>query len=675
MKTLPIVLWAGPPPNKKIEGPNFEVVHFSDRGTALAQVQTLQPSIVVSAFPHLADAVEFLQEVFLKSPLSIRFLKVVNLTESALRNGFNQAQVMAVFEDQDSLERYTSLFYRAIGESTSLETEKRLLGESKRQLREFESLNQSLENIVEERTKHIEASRIDEEAKLNKSRSFVRFIKDMSMALSFEEYLLVLRRELRKFSGLAEPYLIYRLSDLGTSIIHVNQGQSGQLLLAKDVVLSENTQVGFFGLERSLANHFGRPFMRTLSVPLDIQLTRSFDGPTAMAILGVELSLQEKDAAALLNSIAEKTQILNISADRLLLENEYLRSSYRWEKTFDGLRDPIAIVDIDFQILRANKKFFNLAGRKKCYEAFASRDLPCVGCPLEKKGNDSTDAFQVAVSGRTFEVHSYPINLGGGNQPTNFVNQYVDVTAKRELYLRMLQSEKIGAIGLLAGNIAHELNNPLTGLRSLAQVLSREVEDGSPQLADLLEIEKAAARSQQIIRNLLEFSTGESTGSLLGSSPEKKLISMDEIVHRTLPLLKTAIRSYRYNLDLATASILISVEPHMIQQVVFNLINNACQAMQDAGLEKGTLSVETRHIQSARTVQLIIQDTGPGIPKELQEKIFEPFFTTKKEGKGTGLGLSLARQIIEGHGGTIRCEAPAEGGTRFIVTLPIGQSE
>src|SRR5690606_13287282 len=95
-----------------------------------------------------------------------------------------------------------------------------------------------------------------------------------------------------------------------------------------------------------------------------------------------------------------------------------------------------------------------------------------------------------------------------GDRVTTVVNQYVDVTQSRELYLRMLQTEKLEAIGLLAGNIAHELNNPLTGIRSLAQVLQVQPETTSELKADLHEIEKAAARSQKIIKDLLDFSVG-----------------------------------------------------------------------------------------------------------------------------------------------------------------------
>src|SRR5438445_11981806 len=174
------------------------------------------------------------------------------------------------------------------------------------------------------------------------------------------------------------------------------------------------------------------------------------------------------------------------------------------------MRDPIAIVDIDYSVVRANRKFSDKFLQNKCYESFAHGKAVCEGCPVSqalKEGKPQSG--QIHVDGRIFQVHSYPVQFDQGGNPTNVVNQYVDITQSRELYLRMLQNEKMGAIGLLAGNIAHELNNPLTGLRSLSQVLLQEADQKSHLYSDLLEIEKAAARSQRIIKNLLDFSKGE----------------------------------------------------------------------------------------------------------------------------------------------------------------------
>jgi signal transduction histidine kinase len=262
---------------------------------------------------------------------------------------------------------------------------------------------------------------------------------------------------------------------------------------------------------------------------------------------------------------------------------------------------------------------------------------------------------------RFYEVLSYPIRLQGDSVSTNVINHYVDVTASRELQGRMVQSEKMAAIGLLAGNIAHELNNPLTGIRSLAQVLLSEIKEGQLK-EDMLEVEKAAGRSQKIIENLLDFSKGD--------GEEKQIpIALNEIIRRTLPMLKTAMREHRSELHLSEEESEVRVEPHLMQQVVFNLVNNACQAMPDAG----TITIETETVtdtQNRTWCALHVTDTGVGIPSEIIESIFEPFFTTKEKGQGTGLGLSMSQSVIQKFGGEISVKSKLGEGTRFTVWLP-----
>jgi len=131
-----------------------------------------------------------------------------------------------------------------------------------------------------------------------------------------------------------------------------------------------------------------------------------------------------------------------------------------------------------------------------------------------------------------------------------------------------------------------------------------------------------------------------------------------------LPMLKSVLRTHRLDLDLQTADKTVLVEPHLMQQVVFNLINNACQAMKDPGRVK-----ISSHARESKII-FTVEDTGPGIPIEIQKRIFEPFFTTKKEGHGTGLGLSMSKSIIEKFQGQIECHNVEGSGACFVITLP-----
>jgi signal transduction histidine kinase len=256
-----------------------------------------------------------------------------------------------------------------------------------------------------------------------------------------------------------------------------------------------------------------------------------------------------------------------------------------------------------------------------------------------------------------FENLSYPIALNKGEQPTNIVNHYVDVTLSHNLQKQMIQNEKMAAIGHLAGHIAHELNNPLTGIRSLSQVILPQLDKATNTYKDLLEVEKAAERCQLIIKNLLEFSSG---------ALSRQHVSLNEIVQRTLPLLKTAMSPFQHQLNLSDENVLVDVEPQLMQQVFFNLVKNACQAMD----ENGTLSIETRVSPVDDRAELVVSDTGSGMTPEIKQHIFDFFFTTKSQGQGTGLGLSMSKSIVDQFGGEIDVESKLGEGSRFSVRLP-----
>jgi signal transduction histidine kinase len=233
-----------------------------------------------------------------------------------------------------------------------------------------------------------------------------------------------------------------------------------------------------------------------------------------------------------------------------------------------------------------------------------------------------------------------------------------DETRSQRLKSQVVQVEKMSAIGQLAGHIAHELNNPLTGIRSLAQVLLTETDPGGQVNKDLSEVEKAAARCQSIINNLLDFSKG-------GLGQKAQVLDLNEITRKTLPFLKSATGKFRSDIQLSDGELMVKVEPHLMQQVIFNLVNNACQAMKD----KGEITVHTH--RDGAWAFLEVKDTGPGIGESLKEKIFEPFFTTKEEGEGTGLGLSLSRDFVRQFGGDLECESAEGQGSLFRVKLPL----
>ena len=544
-------------------------------------------------------------------------------------------------------------------------TQEVLLNESRQQNRELQILTDHLEEIVRDRTLSIEASREDIVESLNRARNLTRFTQGVARQSSFEEIMTLVRREFRHFQRLGDPILLLKLEEEVLDVLSFRVGQLQESRFKKNVELPTAQNFSSRELSTILANLLGRPFHRLLSFPLDVALIRKFGFERASAVLCFESQMDEQEINEFLLSFQQILKPITIAVDRLFLERELTLESFRWERTFDGLRDPIAVIDKERQILRSNNKFSARQLHKSCFQAFAGRTDPCPGCPMDHSlQTGEPTSSQVEIRGRNFVVHSYPIQLHDSQSFSSVVNQYTDVTPSKEIYARMLQSEKMSAIGNLAAHIAHELNNPLTGIQSLTQILKSEAEGKSDPFSkqlfsDLGEIEKAAKRSQIIIKNLLEF-TGE-------GDHEIQKISIEEVWTRTLPLLKTLLGNHRWKATFSYSEYLTKVDPHLLQQVIFNIVNNAAQAMGP----KGELQLMDLYFSDTQEVGMSIRDTGSGIPMEIREKIFEPFFTTKEESRGTGLGLSLSREILRKFGGDLKLHSSSESGSEFWILLPI----
>ncbi len=614
------------------------------------------------------DLLEFAKE---KAPAASRILLTGAVEIGVLEEAVNRGHVFRFVSKPWDNELLLVDIAKAVEHHQLKMTQSSLLKEVSSQNRQLERLTSGLEQIVTERTGNVESSKIEAEKKLSHVRELVRFIKDLSTLTSVEDLLNLIRKELKSFHELRAPALAYVVADR-TPVILFLQGKQVVEREARQM-WSRRPRIRMNELEDRvyLANEFGRPFVKVLAIPLKRRAVASDSSDEAPATLFFEHALPDEKIDLFLSFISERLQPLSIALDRILLEYHLKWTSVQWEGTFDGIKDPIAIVDIDYRVIRANRHFTldPNAGRMyetACHKVFANNDTICRGCPVAKAlETGQPQKGQIKRGSRVYDVLSYSIHLTDDQVSTNVINHYVDVTSSRELHGRMIQSEKMAAVGLLAGNIAHELNNPLTGIRSLAQVLLAEVPTEGTIRDDIQEVEKASERSQKIIENLLGFSKGE-------SDQKQVLISLNEIVRRTLPMLKTALRDHRSELLLSDDEPVVKVEPHLMQQVVFNLVNNACQAMKTTGTV--TVKTETQTDSSGRLWSTLhVIDTGEGIPDDIIESIFEPFFTTKELGQGTGLGLSMSQSVIENFGGAIHVTSKVQEGTHFVVRLPVSE--
>jgi two-component system, NtrC family, sensor kinase len=231
----------------------------------------------------------------------------------------------------------------------------------------------------------------------------------------------------------------------------------------------------------------------------------------------------------------------------------------------------------------------------------------------------------------------------------------------RATQAQLVHSEKLSAVGEFVAGVAHELNNPLTALIGFAELVQMsEVDEDTRD--SLKRISSSAERCHKIVQSLLSFARQH--------PPERKLTSINALVDSVIEILIYELRTSNIVVvkDLSPQLPRLLVDPHQVQQVFLNIVNNARQAI-EAHRSKGSIRIITR--VAGQRVQVCFQDDGPGISEENLSRIFNPFFTTKPVGKGTGLGLSLSYGIIQEHGGTIAAESKIGVGTTFIIELPI----
>ncbi|MCB2169068.1 MAG: PAS domain S-box protein [Deltaproteobacteria bacterium] len=229
---------------------------------------------------------------------------------------------------------------------------------------------------------------------------------------------------------------------------------------------------------------------------------------------------------------------------------------------------------------------------------------------------------------------------------------------------RLAQSEKMASIGQLAAGVAHEINNPLTGILFYAEMKQAELTADDPERAEVAAVIEDVNRCRDIVKNLLAYSRQ--------SNPTKEIIQLNEIIDQSLTLIRDpkALMNIEIIKEIYTDKILVHVDRNQICRVVINLVMNAVSSMEGSG----TLTFRTYRDTARQKAVLEIEDSGCGISKEHLPRIFDPFFTTKKLGEGTGLGLSTVYGLIRENKGLIEVKQTSEKGTTFRVELPLLQS-
>jgi len=363
-------------------------------------------------------------------------------------------------------------------------------------------------------------------------------------------------------------------------------------------------------------------------------------------------------------------------------------SEYRFQRLFAEAPIGILLLDTKFMVMECNHAFQTIARRRR--EEVISQPIgELIGLTDSKgavdelthvlDGADLLTPLEVKIKAdREIIVHVFAKRFGGasdgeGENSNGLMLYFIDVTEQKRLETQFAQSQKMQAIGQLAGGVAHDFNNLLTAMIGFCDLLLQRHKPGDQSFSDIMQIKQNGNRAANLVRQLLAFSRQQTL--------QPKVLNIVDVVSELTNLLRRLIgANIRLDMIHGRDIGLVKVDQGQLEQVIINLVVNARDAMTDGGSVKITTA---NHIQqhtvmrgqdempAGRYVAIEVVDTGCGIPPEIQQRIFEPFFSTKEIGSGTGLGLSTVYGVVRQTGGFISVDSRVGRGTKFTVYLPV----
>jgi PAS domain S-box-containing protein len=346
----------------------------------------------------------------------------------------------------------------------------------------------------------------------------------------------------------------------------------------------------------------------------------------------------------------------------------------RWAQLFEALPLPIVTLTADGTVVEVNRAAaaLNPTGGPRAdrpnFRAFVfSPHQPAVAAAIEAAVAGRVTRIEVVYHVGDGTLRTGEATFVPWNDPTGqavALAMLRDTSLEHEARADLVQMSKLAAAGELLAGVTHELNNPLTVVLSLADMLAAR-EDLPPEVqSDLLDIRREAHRAARIVRQLLAF--------VRRRDPERLPLDLNALVTDTVNLRRGALALAGIDLELSLEDLpRVAGDPHQLQQMLLNLLTNAEYALTQ--LPEGLRRLEVRTRAKPGGVELAVRDTGPGIHADILPRMFDPFVTTKRAGEGTGLGLSIVCRIVREHGGHVHAENCPDGGARFTVYLPAGE--
>lgn len=337
------------------------------------------------------------------------------------------------------------------------------------------------------------------------------------------------------------------------------------------------------------------------------------------------------------------------------------------------IEEDVLIFGLDHRIINVNDSFLDKLGLvrsevigKYCYEITHHQNEQCSGeqhpCPLNELLETGRPSRATHIhldknkNERYYSISCYPLKEFG--KIIGAIEISKDITSDINLQKSLMQQEKMVSIGRLSAGVAHEINNPLTTILTSSMLMQEETPKDSPVYQELEIISNEALRCRKIVKSLLDFARQNKS--------TKKFCDLNDVIEESYILTRkqAAFGDITVQTDLERNLPKVNIDADQIQQTLINLILNAIEAT-NAG---GTVTLTSRYRPETDSVEVIVSDTGIGIPPEHIDSIFEPFFTTREN--GTGLGLSISLGIIEQHCGKIMVNSTPGKGTQFTIQLP-----
>jgi two-component system NtrC family sensor kinase len=346
----------------------------------------------------------------------------------------------------------------------------------------------------------------------------------------------------------------------------------------------------------------------------------------------------------------------------------------------DGIPYPLALISADLNIIWINKAGINdLVFRSepiqgKCYKLFHDIDSACPSCPVLKcfASGQEEQGRVITPNGHIWDVKAIPVKDSKG-RVTKVLDFAVNVTEKLKMETEAVKTAHLASIGQLAAGVAHEINNPITGIINYADILLSKSEPGTKSHDIANRIIREGERVASIVKSLLSFARQRKA--------ENIRISIDEILAETIALSGALLRKDGISLTQTIPADLSKIigNPQQIQQVFLNVINNARYALNERykeqpDIKKIDIFAENITMSGNPRVRIVFSDNGHGITEDVLSKVFMPFFSTKPNGCGTGLGLSISHNIIKEHGGNISIESFEMDGSKLIIDLPAAET-